>query len=123
MKTSLDFISLQVRDRSRSRTFYANVLGFQVAPNPNPAATVFQDAAGAIFALRDPFAPIADDAQVGTGVGLWFSVTGKIEDWQKKLEAAGTPIITPPYDTPFGRAINCTDPDGYAITLYESAEQ
>ena len=120
MKTSLDFISLQVRDRARSRTFYADLLGFSVDTASNPAATVFQDAMGAIFAIRDPFAPIADETQVGIGVGLWFSVTGKIEEWQQKLEDAGTTILKPAYDTPFGRAVNCADPDGYTLTLHES---
>ena len=117
--TQLDFISLQVRDRARSEAFYRDQLGFQVAEQPNPSATVFRDSKGAIFAVRDPFAPLPPTGELGTGVGIWFTVSDRVEKLADLLAQADVRILRPPYDTPFGRSITVADPDGYAITLHE----
>ena len=120
MKTILDFVSLQVRDRTESTTFYRDRLGFTVTPEENPAATVFADAGGAIFAVRDPFVPLPADQLLGLGVSLWFTVAEKVEVLQQRLGETGVRILKPPFDTPFGRSLTVADPDGYAITLHQS---
>ena len=120
LPTSLDFVSLQVRDRARSRRFYTELLGFAPTPPANPAADVFADATGATFAVRDPLAPLPDDGPLGVGVGLWFAVAGSIDDQHARLCEAGVDVVRPPFDTPFGRSLAVADPDGYVVTLHET---
>lgn len=120
MTTNLDFLSLQSRNRDAANKFYGELLGFEKLPTPNPVATVYKDGAGAIFAVREPFAPLPDNAQLGLGVGIWFTVPGALADWETKLHVAGVPILKSAYPTPFGTALTVADPDGYAITLHET---
>jgi predicted enzyme related to lactoylglutathione lyase len=37
------------------------------------------------------------------------------------LVAAGVPIVTAPFDGPFGRTFAFADPDGYHVTLHDEA--
>jgi predicted enzyme related to lactoylglutathione lyase len=36
-----------------------------------------------------------------------------------RVRAAERPIVTEPYDGPFGRTFTFADPDGYAITVHD----
>lgn len=38
-----------------------------------------------------------------------------------QLVVAGIPIVTAPFDGPFGRTFVFSDPDGYAITIHDKA--
>ncbi|MBB6099631.1 putative enzyme related to lactoylglutathione lyase [Deinobacterium chartae] len=115
MQTRLDFVSLQVRDLEVARQFYVQMLGFQEA-GPRPGAAVFQDAAGAIFAVRVPFSDTDMSAPLGVGVSLWFTVTDP-DDLHARLQAQGLQV-TALQDGPFGRVFTLTDPDGYRISLH-----
>ncbi len=53
-RTSLDFVSLQVRDISLSKKFYQDNLGFLVEDETRPDAVVSSTSMGAIFAIRKP---------------------------------------------------------------------
>ncbi|PNE21597.1 glyoxalase [Amycolatopsis sp. BJA-103] len=120
--TGLDFLSLQVRDLDRAAEFYETRLGLRRLPVAPPHAVVF--GTGTIpFAVREPVPGMDLDAVSpgpGSGVALWLHA----DDAQllhDRLAAAGTPIVTEPFDGPFGRTFAFSDPDGYVITIHDKA--
>ena len=118
--TSLDFVSVQVRDLQASRTFYAETLGFAPASQGRPDAVVFQTQSGAIFAIRTLL--VAQDAAslLGGGVGLWFA-HAEVEALHERVTHQGAHVVRPPQDGPFGRMFTVSDPDGYALTFHQPA--
>lgn len=120
--TGPDFLALQVRDIERAAQFYEIQLGLRRLPVSPPGAVVF-DTSPIPFAVRAPLPGVdltAARPRPGTGVALWLHA----EDAQTlhdELAAAGTPILTAPFDGPFGRTFVFSDPDGYAITIHDRA--
>jgi predicted enzyme related to lactoylglutathione lyase len=119
--TGPDFISLQVTDLDASQAFYEHHLGLVRAPAGPPHAVVFTTAPIA-FALREvvPGTDIAGTAQPGIGAAVWLHATG-VQGIHDGLVAAGVPIVTAPFDGPFGRTFAFADPDGYHVTLHDEA--
>jgi predicted enzyme related to lactoylglutathione lyase len=119
--TGPDFISLQCRDLDAAQAFYETYLGLVRSPTGPPHAVVFQTAPIA-FALRDviPGTDLASARQPGVGVALWMHATD-VQEIHDALAADGRPIVTPPFDGPFGRTFTFADPDGYHVTLHEAA--
>jgi predicted enzyme related to lactoylglutathione lyase len=119
--TGPDFISLQVTDLDASQAFYERHLGLVRAPAGPPHAVVFTTSPIA-FALREvvPGTDIAGTAQPGIGAAVWLHATG-VQEIHDGLVAAGVPIVTPPFDGPFGRTFAFADPDGYHVTLHDEA--
>ncbi|MCK9916884.1 MULTISPECIES: VOC family protein [Microbacterium] len=117
--TGPDFVSLQVRDLDASQAFYEDFLGLERSPAGPPHAVVFTTTPIA-FALRDLVAGTDLDsvAQPGLGVALWLHATG-VQEIHDALAAAGHPIVTAPFDGPFGRTFTFADPDGYHVTLHD----
>lgn len=116
----LEFASLQVRDLETSKDFYINKLGFEDSGIPNPAACIFKYNNGeASFAIRTPIGNLGDH-ELGTGVSLWFAIDGEIEDLETELTAKGVALSGPIQQTPFGKILVATDPDGYHITFLKS---
>jgi predicted enzyme related to lactoylglutathione lyase len=117
--TGPDFIALQVRDLDRAAAFYEDHLGLRRVPAGPPGAVVFATAP-VPFAVREPLPGFDLDAvdRPGAGVALWLHA----EDAQAlhdSLDAAGVPIVAPPFDSPFGRTFTFADPDGYAVTVHD----
>jgi lactoylglutathione lyase len=120
MNTQLDFISIQVRNIEASKYFYTNMLGFEVAHEPNPDAVVFKNETGASFAIRTPIGDLPPlPTRLGTGCSLWFGYAGKITEYAAELQEKDAPIVQPPFETPFGMSIVVADPDGYSLTFHE----
>jgi predicted enzyme related to lactoylglutathione lyase len=119
--TGPDFISLQVTDLDTSQAFYERHLGLVRAPAGPPHAVVFTTTPIA-FALREvvPGTDIAGTAQPGIGAAVWLHATG-VQEIHDGLVAAGVPIVTAPFDGPFGRTFAFADPDGYHVTLHDEA--
>ncbi|MBU4213580.1 MAG: VOC family protein [Actinobacteria bacterium] len=117
--TGPDFIALQVRDLERAAAFYEERLGLLRAPFSPPHAVVFATSP-VPFAVRDALPGTALDgvAQPGLGVALWLHGTDA-QGLHDSLVAAGVPIVTPPFDGPFGRTFAFADPDGYVITIHD----
>ena len=117
--TGPDFVALQVRDLERAATFYEQHLGLRRAPAGPPGAVVFTTTPVA-FAVRNPLPGVDLDAvdQPGLGVALWLHSTDA-QALHDQLASAGVPIVTAPFDSPFGRTFTFTDPDGYAITIHD----
>lgn len=114
-----DFISLQVRNLSASRTFYTEMLGLTVDPQFDTPEVIVFDTNSIPFALSQAKVNLDEAPQPGWGVTLWIDCNS-VNELHAKLEAKGATIITPPYDSPFGRAFVFIDPDGYRITANEN---
>jgi predicted enzyme related to lactoylglutathione lyase len=117
--TGPDFIALQVRDLDRAAAFYEGRLGMRRAPASPPGAIVFATTP-VPFAVRAPLPGVDLDAtdRPGLGVVLWLHTTDA-QALHDTLDAAGVPIVAPPFDGPFGRTFTATDPDGYAVTIHD----
>jgi predicted enzyme related to lactoylglutathione lyase len=114
-----DFISLQVRNLSTSRTFYTEILGLTVDERFNAPDFVLFDTNSIPFALREARVNLDEEPQPGWGMTLWIDCD-HVNELHATLEAAGVAIITPPYDGPFGRTFVFADPDGYRLTANEN---
>src|SRR5947209_14372998 len=97
-----DFINLQVRDLSTSRTFYTGVLGLTVDPQFDTPEVIVFDSTTIPFALGQSTVNLDGAAQPGLGVALWIDCDN-VNELHAKIEAAGVTIIQPPFDGPFGR--------------------
>jgi predicted enzyme related to lactoylglutathione lyase len=114
-----DFLALQVDDLERAAAFYEQKLGLERAPGSPPGAVVF--ATRPIpFAVREPSPGTdLDRGQAGLGVAIWL----RADDAQAVhdlLSGADVPIVTEPFDGPFGRTFAFRDPDGYVITVHNA---
>lgn len=79
------------------------------------------DTAPIAFAVREPLPGVDLDAATprpGLGVALWLHADDA-QALHDKLGAADVPIVTAPFDSPFGRTFTFTDPDGYAVTIHD----
>ncbi len=114
-----DFFNLQVRNLSVSRAFYTEMLGLEVDPRFDTPEAVAFDTNSIPFALSQAKVNLDEASQPGSGVTLWLDCDN-VNELHAKMAAAGATIITPPYDSPFGRAFVFADPDGYRITANEN---
>lgn len=118
--TGPSFLALQVRDLDRAADFYESTIGLSRAPQSPPGAVVFATTPIA-FAVRNPLPGTdLDSGRPGLGVALWLACenAGGLHD---RLAADGVPILTEPFDGPFGLTFVFRDPEGYAVTIHEAA--
>ena len=116
-KTSLTFVSLQVRDLETSREFYANALGLELTQSPNPQAVVFASESGAVFALVARRQNLDEVKQPGLGVAIWLRVFD-IQNYHDCISQRAS-IIRGSEETPFGKTFLVADPDGYVLTIQQ----
>jgi predicted enzyme related to lactoylglutathione lyase len=114
-----DFINLQVRNLSASRTFYTEVLGLTEDTSFTAPGVVLFDSSTIPFALSAANVNLHETAQPGWGVAIWIDCDD-VNELHAKMQAAGATIITPPNDGPFGRTFVFADPDGYRMTANEN---
>jgi predicted enzyme related to lactoylglutathione lyase len=114
-----DFISLQVRTLSSSRTFYTEMSGLPVDERCSAPDFVLFDSSTISFALSKAKVSLEEAPQPGWGVTLWIDCD-QVNALHAKLEAKGATIITPPYDGQFGRTFVFAVPDGYRLTANEN---
>lgn len=117
--TGPSFIALQVRDLDRAARFYETKLGLTRALPAPPDAVVFTTSPIA-FAVRRPTPGTdLDSGQPGLGVALWLAAVN-VGDLHDQLEAEDVPIVTAPFEGPFGLTFAFRDPDGYVVTVHEA---
>jgi predicted enzyme related to lactoylglutathione lyase len=114
--TGPDFIALQVRDLGASTAFYTHRLGLQPTPAAPAGAVVFATAP-IPFAIREPSVDLDATDRLGWGVALWLKAED-VDAVHGELVRHGVPIVTAPFDGPFGRTFSFADPDGYVVTLH-----
>ncbi|HUQ58546.1 VOC family protein [Lentzea sp.] len=120
--TGPDFLALQVRDLTSAAEFYETRLGLRRLPASPPGAVVF-DTAPISFAVREPLPGVDLDAahpRPGLGVALWLHADDA-QAVHDELASANVPIVTAPFDGPFGRTFAFADPDGYVVTIHDKA--
>jgi predicted enzyme related to lactoylglutathione lyase len=111
-----DFVALQVRDLKASTRFYTEQLGLTPAPAGPPGAVVFTTEP-IPFAIREPVVDLDATSRLGWGVALWLKAEN-VDQLHGDLVKHEVPIVTAPFDGPFGRTFAFADPDGYVITLH-----
>ncbi len=114
-----DFISLQVRNLSASRAFYTEILGLPVDSRFDTPDFVLFDSSTIPFAISQATMNLDEVPQPGLGVTVWLDCD-QVDEMCAKLEAAGSTIIKPPFDGPFGRTFIFADPDGYRVTANQN---
>ena len=116
--TGPDFVALQVRDLEASTRFYTERLGLTPAPAGPPGALVFTTAPLPL-ARRAPAGALDPPPPLGGGGGgaLWLKADD-VDKLHDDLATHGVPIVTAPFDGPFGRTFAFADPDGYVVTLH-----
>jgi predicted enzyme related to lactoylglutathione lyase len=114
-----DFLNLQVRNLSASRTFYTEVLGLTEDTSFTAPGVVLFDSSTIPFAISEANVNLDEAPQPGLGVALWIDCDD-VDELHAKMQAAEATIITSPYDGPFGRTFVFADPDGYRITANEN---
>src|SRR5215218_3208451 len=107
------FIVRHVRDLDKTRTFYTDVLGFQVE-NDQPGFLQFTNTGGATFALGPEGA--------GEETEVWWFVDDA-DAAHEHLRAHGAEIVSPPKDEPFGRTVVIKDPAGTSLYLLQLPTQ
>lgn len=115
-----DFLAIQVRDLQRAAGFYERELGLQRAAGSPPGVVAFQTSP-IPFAVREPLP--GTDLEAGPA-GLGVLVSLRADDAQAlhdQLKGHGVPILTDPFDTPFGRTFVFQDLDGYAVAIHGAA--
>lgn len=115
----LTFVSLQVQNLEAAKDFYVQKLGFEIADS-NPQACVFTYNQGqASFAIRTPLEAL-DGRELGVGVAVWFDIAEEVGALRETFIANGIDAAGPVIETPFGRAFNVKDLDGYKLTFLQS---
>lgn len=117
--TGPSFLALQVRNIEAAAAFYETRLGLTRAAQSPPGAIVFTTSP-VPFAVRTPL-PGTDleSGQLGLGVALWMA-SGNAQELHDRLSTNGVPILTPPFQGPFGLTFVFRDLDGYAVTIHNT---
>ncbi|MFF0739258.1 VOC family protein [Streptomyces sp. NPDC004111] len=113
-----DFVALQVRDLEAAAAFCEQHLGLRRAEVSPPHAVVF-DTRPTPFALREPIpgTDLGGAVRPGLGVVMWFR-TSDAQQLHDQLVAAGTKILTPITESPFGPMFSFEGPEGYVLTAH-----
>ena len=112
------FISIAVRNAQASAGFYERYLGavrdtFDFGPD---SAVFVGWPTFALSSVRRPGLP--EPSPETTTIQLWWRASDA-QALYEQARAGDVPIVTEPFDGPFGRTFTMADPDGYRITVYE----
>src|ERR1700682_474967 len=103
-----DFISLQVRNLSASRTFYTEMLGLTIDERFDTPDFALFDTNTIPFAISEAKVNLDEAPHPAWGATLWIDCDN-VNALHAKMAAAGVTIIQQPYDGPFGRTFVFAD--------------
>lgn len=119
--STVSVISVPVTDQDRARDFYVDALGFAVLFD-NPVGPDMRwlhlTAPGGGTAIV--LATWLDDFAPGSLRGVFIDVAD-IDAQKTEMEGKGIAFEGEIQDTPFGRFLSFTDPDGNRLDLHEPA--
>jgi Glyoxalase/Bleomycin resistance protein/Dioxygenase superfamily len=96
-----------------------------VAPGPGvgaPSGVVAFDTEPIPFAVREPL-PSTDLEAGPAGLGVLLSLRAlDAQALHDRLRAHAVPILTAPFDTPFGLTFVFADPDGYHVAIHGASQ-
>jgi uncharacterized protein len=106
----IDYIEMNVADIARSKSFYGAAFGWTFK-DYGPDYCEFGDGR-----LTGGF---TTHGKPSPGVGLLVILyADDLPEVQRRVEAAGGRISTPPFDFPGGRRFHFADPDGYELAVW-----
>jgi len=112
------FISIAVNDVQRSAKFYETYLG-AVRDTFDFGSGIVAYVGWPAFALSALWQPGGPGrSPEPSRVLLWWRASDA-QTLCERAAAGGVPILTEPFDGPFGRTFAMADPDGHRITIYE----
>jgi predicted enzyme related to lactoylglutathione lyase len=120
-KTKLGAISYYVKDLDRTERFWRDTLGFaadRIPDGDGPGFMMLKTANGIdlVFFEQEP--------KPGNSPIVVFELEeGGIDGVVAGLAKAGVTIVTPVSHAPGGWTADFADPDGHAISLYQSGEK
>src|SRR5713101_6920380 len=114
-----DFISLQVRNLSASRTFYTELLGLTIDERFNTADFVLFDTNSIPFALTEAKVNLDEAPQPGWGMTLWID-SDQGDALHPKLEAGRATTSAPPDSGTVGRKFVYGDCDRNRLTANQN---
>jgi catechol 2,3-dioxygenase-like lactoylglutathione lyase family enzyme len=111
--SSIDTITVQVRDIERAIGFYGGVLGLEVRVlNPGRAAEAMLGDVRLL--LHVDFDPEIAGKERGAGIAVHFGVDD-VDALFEHLGRHGVTVVEAPADHPWGRECAVRDPDGYIV--------
>lgn len=117
---NLGYIVLYVRDMSKAKAFYMELLGAEfLEKDSSPTFISLRPTGGSLIGLQDKatsrLAP-ARETESGS-VELSFEVDDVDHTW-KHWKEKGVELLTEPVDLPFGRYFLAKDPEGNYLSIY-----
>ena len=113
------FPIVTVRDIERSLRFYRDLLDgevrFTFPPDGEPVYV-------SVTIGESPLGIGLDDQSESVGTSVLWAYVDDVDAAVERLQAAGTPVLTPPEDQPWGeRTARVADPDGNTVHLGQEA--
>jgi len=109
----IDNIEFTVADIARSKAFYAAVFGWTFV-DYGPGYTEFDDGR-----LKGGF---TTDGEVRTGGPLVIIYCEDLAAAEQRVLEAGGIVVQPVFAFPGGRRFQFTDPDGYELAVWSTAD-
>ena len=108
----IQHVNLNVQDLERSRRFYVEVLGFQLAFAKG--TTMWLEAGGDLLGLAQGEPP----AEHSNHWGFRVSSPEDVDAWAGRLADHDVKIGKGPYTRSDGRSVYFRDPDGYVLEIF-----
>ncbi|MGH7655709.1 MAG: VOC family protein [Gemmatimonadaceae bacterium] len=106
---SIDYIELHVPAVAKSKQFYADAFGWSFQDwGPDYAAFSHENVDGGITSQQSST----------SGAPLVILYASRLEESQKKVEAAGGKIVKPIFSFPGGRRFHFADPAGNELAVW-----
>jgi glyoxylase I family protein len=125
---SVSHVAITVADLSRSKEWYARVLGWAPVMEGDGEGVRFAVGAlpeGPLVGLRE-YADAARGSFDPTRIGLdhlafQADSVAELSDWEYRFSELDVPF-DPTQTTPYGHVLNFKDPDGIALEVYAAPE-